>query len=58
MLNWAFMFLVLAIVAGLFGFGGIAAFSVEIARLLCMAFVFLFILACFIHVMRGKTPPV
>lgn len=58
MLSWAFMFLILALVAGFLGFGGLAMMSIEIARLLCVAFVFLFILACFIHVLRGRMPPV
>jgi uncharacterized membrane protein YtjA (UPF0391 family) len=52
------MFLVLALIAGFLGFGGVALLSVEIARLLCIAFVFLFVIACFIHVLRGKMPPV
>jgi uncharacterized membrane protein YtjA (UPF0391 family) len=58
MLSWAFIFLLLAVVAGFLGFGGIALLSAEIARLLCVAFVLLFILACFIHVLRGKMPPI
>jgi uncharacterized membrane protein YtjA (UPF0391 family) len=38
MLRWAVIFLVLALVAGLFGFGGIASTSAGIARSLFMIF--------------------
>jgi uncharacterized membrane protein YtjA (UPF0391 family) len=39
MLRWAMGFLVVAIVAALFGFGAIASASVELARLLFFIFV-------------------
>lgn len=42
MLNWAFTFLVLAIVAAVFGFGGIAAESAYIAKILFVVFIVLF----------------
>jgi uncharacterized membrane protein YtjA (UPF0391 family) len=58
MLQWAIVFFVLAICAGILGFGGIAVMSAEIARLLFFAFIVLFILASLIHALRGKTPPV
>ncbi len=32
MLRWALIFLVVAIVAGILGFGGVAVISVEIAK--------------------------
>jgi uncharacterized membrane protein YtjA (UPF0391 family) len=38
MLNWAFTFLVLAIVAAVLGFGGIAADSAYIAKILFVVF--------------------
>ncbi len=34
MLRWAILFLIVAIIAGVFGFGGIAAAATDIARLL------------------------
>lgn len=59
MLQWAVTFLILAIVAGLLGFGGIALLSVDIARILCMAFIILFIISFFLHLRGGgKMPPV
>lgn len=58
MLRAAFGFLVLAIIAGIFGFGGIAALSVDIARILVFLFLILFAVAMVMHALRGKTPPV
>lgn len=41
MLNWAFSFLVLAIVAAVLGFGGIASESAYIAKILFVVFLVL-----------------
>ena len=38
MLHYAVVFLVIALVAALFGFGGIAACAVGIAKILCVVF--------------------
>jgi uncharacterized membrane protein YtjA (UPF0391 family) len=58
MLSWALTFLVLALVAGLLGFGGVAIISVEIARILFIVFLVLFIVAAASHALRGRAPPV
>jgi uncharacterized membrane protein YtjA (UPF0391 family) len=58
MLRWAITFLVLALIAAFLGFGGIAALSAEIGRLLFIVFILLFIIAALMHVLRGKAPPV
>lgn len=58
MLQWAVTFLVIALIAAVLGFGGVAALSVEIARILFVVFIVLFIVAAIMHVMRGKAPPV
>jgi uncharacterized membrane protein YtjA (UPF0391 family) len=42
MLYWAAVFLVIALVAALFGFGGIAAGAVEIAKVLFFVFLIIF----------------
>ncbi|WP_101757823.1 DUF1328 domain-containing protein [Oceanicoccus sp. KOV_DT_Chl] len=52
MLYWALVFFVVAIVAGLFGFGGIASASVGIAQILFFIFVVLFILSLIFGVRR------
>lgn len=44
MLNWSIIFLIIAIVAGVFGFGGIASASVGIAQTLFFIFVVLFLI--------------
>lgn len=56
MLNFAIGFLLLALVAALFGFGGIAAVSVEIAQLLFFVFLALFLISAIAHAFRGRTP--
>lgn len=44
MLRWSIAFFVIALVAALFGFGGIAAGAVAIGRVLFFVFVALFVL--------------
>lgn len=58
MLNWAISFLVLALIAGILGFGGIAAVSVDIAKILFVVFLVLFLVASIVHALRGRAPPV
>lgn len=43
MLSWASTFLIVALVAALFGFGGIAGVSIEIAKILFFVFLVLFL---------------
>ncbi len=57
MLHWALSFLVLALIAAVLGFGGVAAVSIEIAQILFVVFIVLFIVASLVHVLRGRTPP-
>jgi uncharacterized membrane protein YtjA (UPF0391 family) len=45
MLRWAVVFLIVAIVAAIFGFGGIAATATDIARILFFVFLVLFVVA-------------
>ena len=58
MLGWAITFLVLALIAGVLGFGGVAAVSVEIAQLLFVVFLALFVISAIVGALRGKAPPV
>jgi uncharacterized membrane protein YtjA (UPF0391 family) len=58
MLNLAIFFLVVALIAGLLGFGGVASASVEIAQLLFFVFIVLFVIAALVHALRGRSPPV
>ncbi|MBI3722499.1 DUF1328 domain-containing protein [bacterium] len=56
MLQWALIFLVVAIVAAIFGFTGIAADSAWIARVLFLIFVVMFLCSAISHMGRGKGP--
>jgi uncharacterized membrane protein YtjA (UPF0391 family) len=58
MLQWALTFLVIAVIAAVLGFGGIAAVSVDFARILFVVFLILFVVAAVMHALRGKSPPV
>ncbi len=49
---WSAVFLLIAIVAALFGFGNIAAGAVAIARILVVRFLLLFMLAAIIGLIR------
>jgi uncharacterized membrane protein YtjA (UPF0391 family) len=57
MLRWAIVFLVLALVAGLLGFGLIADFSFDIARILFFVFIVLFVVALVMNVVSGRGRP-
>jgi uncharacterized membrane protein YtjA (UPF0391 family) len=52
MLRWAIIFLVVAIVAALFGFGGIAAAATDFARILFFIFLVLFVISLVMGLMR------
>jgi uncharacterized membrane protein YtjA (UPF0391 family) len=52
MLYWALMFLVIALVAAIFGFGNIAAAATDIARLLFFLFLILFVATLIMSVVR------
>lgn len=53
MLYWTLIFLVIALVAGLFGFGGIASASAGIAKVLFAIFLVLFLVSLIFGVVRG-----
>jgi len=56
MLGWAVVFLIIALVAAIFGFGGIAAESAGIAKLLFVIFLVLFVISL-IFGWRGRRVP-
>ena len=57
MLYWALLFLVVALIAGVLGFGGIASTSVGIAQVLFFVFLVLLVISLVAHVLRGRPPP-
>ena len=56
MLGWAVTFLVVALVAALFGLGGIAAFAVDIARIIFFVAIILFVISAVVALVRGRSP--
>ena len=52
MLRWAAIFFVIAIVAAILGFSGIAAGAAEIAKILFFVFLLVFVVTLIIAVMR------
>ncbi len=58
MLQWAVTFLIIALIAAVFGFGGIAVVSVELARMTFGVFIILFLIAAVVHAFQGRSPPV
>lgn len=54
MLRYAIVFFIIALIAALFGFTGIAAGAVEIARILFSIFVLLFLVSLVMGLMRRK----
>jgi uncharacterized membrane protein YtjA (UPF0391 family) len=54
MLAWTLIFLVVALIAGVFGFGGIASASAGIAQILFGIFVALFIASLIFGALRKR----
>lgn len=54
MLSWALAFLVVAIIAAIFGFGGIAGTAVSIAKLIFFVAIILFLISAVAHLIRGR----
>jgi uncharacterized membrane protein YtjA (UPF0391 family) len=52
MLHYAVVFFVIALIAALFGFGGIAAGAVEIAKVLFFIFLVLFVVSLVVGLFR------
>lgn len=59
MLNYIVTFFILAVVAAIFGFGGLAADFAGIAKFLALIFVVLFVATLIYDILTGKTiePP-
>ena len=55
MLGWVVTFLIVALIAGLLGFGGIAGASVEIAKIIFFIAVVLFLVSAVVGLARGRT---
>ncbi|MCA9277261.1 MAG: DUF1328 domain-containing protein [Phycisphaerales bacterium] len=58
MLRWAVIFFIVAIIAAVFGFGGIAEGAVDIAKILFFLFLVLFLVSLVMGLVKGKAPRV
>lgn len=58
MLGWALTFLVIALIAAVLGFGGIAGAAVDIAIIIFYIAIILFVIAAIVGFVRGRSPPV
>jgi uncharacterized membrane protein YtjA (UPF0391 family) len=58
MLGWALTFLVIALIAAVLGFGGIAGFAVEIAKIIFYVAIILFLISAVVGLLRGRAPTV
>lgn len=56
MLRLALGFFVVALIAALFGFGGIAAGAASIAQVLFFVFLVLFVVSLLFGALRGRAP--
>ncbi|HVL36680.1 MAG TPA: DUF1328 family protein [Burkholderiales bacterium] len=56
MLSWAIAFLIIAIIAAVFGWGGIAAGAAGIAQVLFWLFLIAFVISLVMGLMRGRGP--
>ena len=52
MLRWALIFFIIALIAALFGFGGIASGAAAIAEILFWVFVVLFVISLLVGIVR------
>ncbi|MGH6769796.1 MAG: DUF1328 domain-containing protein [Xanthobacteraceae bacterium] len=58
MLGWALTFLIVALIAAVLGFGGIAGFAVEIAKIIFFVAIILFVVSALFGLFRGRRPTV
>jgi uncharacterized membrane protein YtjA (UPF0391 family) len=55
MLSWVVTFLIIALIAGVLGFGGVAGASIEIAKIIFFIAVVLFLVSVVVGLARGRT---
>jgi uncharacterized membrane protein YtjA (UPF0391 family) len=55
MLGWVVTFLIVALIAGILGFGGVAGASIEIAKIIFFIAVVLFLISAVVSLARGRS---
>lgn len=58
MISWAITFLIIALIAAVLGFGGIAGTAVGIAKIIFFVAIVLFLISAIVGMMRGRSPTV
>jgi uncharacterized membrane protein YtjA (UPF0391 family) len=58
MLGWAITFLIVALVAAVLGFGGIAGVAIEAAKIVFFVAILLFAISAIVGLVRGRAPTV
>ena len=58
MFGLAVTFLIVALVAAVLGFGGVAVISVEIAKIIFFVAIILFLISAIFGFMRGRSAPI
>lgn len=58
MLGWALTFLVVALIAAVLGFGGVAGVAMEAAKIIFFVAIVLFLVAAVVGLVRGRRPTV
>lgn len=56
MLGWAVTFLIIALIAALLGFGGIAGVAIEAAKIVFFVAIILFLISAVVGLVRGRSP--
>jgi uncharacterized membrane protein YtjA (UPF0391 family) len=55
MFGWVVTFLIVALIAGVLGFGGVAGASIEIAKIIFFIAIVLFLISAVVGLVRGRT---
>jgi uncharacterized membrane protein YtjA (UPF0391 family) len=55
MFGWVVTFLIVALIAGILGFGGVAGASIEIAKIIFFVAVVLFLISAVVGLARGRS---
>jgi uncharacterized membrane protein YtjA (UPF0391 family) len=57
MFGWALTFLIIALIAGVLGFGGVVVISIEMAKIIFTVAIILFLISVVIGFVRGRSAP-
>jgi uncharacterized membrane protein YtjA (UPF0391 family) len=58
MFGWALSFLIIALIAAVLGFGGIAGLSIEIAKIIFFVAIVLFAISAVVALVSGRSPTI